>query len=424
MLSEDKIFKIIEEEVGDYRERVYSPLTTLSCFVFQVLSEDHSCRETVMRVIAERVTNGEKPCSSQTGGYCKARERLPEQLVNRTMKEVGMKVHENVKENWKWKGKNVILGDGTTVSMPDTKENQAVYPQPDSQKEGLGFPIARLVGLISLASGTVLNFAVGPYHGKETGEHALLREQLETFSPGDVFLADRYYCSYFLIAMLGLKGVDIVFQQHGSRNTDFRRGKRLGKKEHIVLWDKPKCPEWMDINIYQEIPDELMLREIEVDGKVIVTSFLDPKEISKKDIAQLYKQRWMIEIDFKFIKQILQMDILRCKTPEMVRKEIGVHLLAFNLLRTVMAQTAVVYGIFPRSISFKATLQALNSFADKILLVTEKISELYEALRKAIVSHRIGNRPGRAEPRAVKRRPKAYPRLAIPRNIARKELPH
>ena len=206
------------------------------------MSEDHSCQETVFKVIAERIANGEEPCSSQTGGYCRARERLPEGLINRTMKEVGMRVHEEAKEVWKWKGKNVILGDGTTVSMPDTMQNQFVYPQPDSQKDGLGFPIARLVGLISLASGTILDFAVAPYSGKETGEHALLREMLETFSAKDVFLADRYYCSYFLIAMLLFRGVDVVFQQHGSRNTDFRRGKRLGKKDHIVIWNKPKPP--------------------------------------------------------------------------------------------------------------------------------------------------------------------------------------
>ena len=178
----------------------------------------------------------------------------------------------------------------------------------------------------------------------------------------------------------------------------------------------------MDIKTYEELPYELMLRETKVNGKVIVTSFLNPKEISKKDIGELYKQRWMIEIDLKFIKEVLQMDVLRCKTPEMVRKEIGVHLLAFNLLRTVMAQTAVVYDILPRSISFKGTLQALNSFGDKILLVPEKLYELYDALRKAIASHRIGNRTGRVEPRAVKRRPKAYPRLVKPRNIARNEL--
>jgi len=376
-----------------------------------------------MKVVSKRVANGENACSSGTGAYCKARERLSENLINQTMKEVGRQAHEKSGNKWKWKGKNVILGDGTTVSMPDTKENQAVYPQPTNQKEGVGFPIARLVGLISLSSGTVLDYAVGIAKGKGTGEHSLLKGLLRSFSPGDIFLADSYYCTYFLISMLLSIGVNVVSRQHSSRKTDFSKGESLGNNDHIVTWSKPlRCPDWIDSETYERAPKQLIVRELKVNGKIIVTTFINAKEISKKEIGELYDSRWMIEIDFKFIKEVLQMDILRCKSPEMVRKEIGVHLLAFNLLRTVMAQAASLYDILPRTISFKATLQAVNSFTDKMLLLPDKAVELYQALQQAIVSHRIGNRPGRLEPRAVKRRPKPFPRLKKPRYLAREEL--
>lgn len=322
------------------------------------------------------------------------------------------------------KNRDVILADGTTVSMPDTPENQEAFPQPDSQKLGLGFPIARLVGLISLSSGSVLDAAIGPYQGKDTGEHALLRQMLDTLSAGNVLLADRNYCSYFMIAILQTINVDVVIQNHVSRKSDFRRGKRLGKLDHIVMWNKPKCPAWMDEKTYQAMPNTISMREVKRNTMNIVTTILDPKCVTRKEIFELYLKRWNIEVDLKFIKNILQMDILRCKTPVSVRKEIGVHLLAYNLIRTVMAQAAYIYGGLPRSISFKGTLQSLNAFQDKIsLLPSLRLLALYEALLQGIACHRIGSRPGRNEPRAVKRRPKAFPRLTQPRTVQSNRLP-
>ena len=424
VLSAESIRTIMDEEVDSYRDRIFSPLITLSAFLSQVISSDQSCQNAVAKVIAERVAQGEAPCSSNNKSYCKARMRLPESLVRRLVRETGRLLHLKSEEGWKWKGRSVKLVDGTTVSMPDTPENQETYPQPEGQKPGVGFPIARLVAIISLSCGAVLDVAIGPYQGKETGEHALLRQILGSISAGDIILGDRYYCSYFLIAILQWLGADSVFQIHGSRKSDFRRGKRLGKKDHIVTWEKPKQrPDWMDETTYLQMPDTLTIREIKINGKVIITTLLDPKEFIRKEIGELYTKRWLIEVDFRFIKTVLQMDVLRCKTPEMVRKEIYVHLLAYNLIRTVMAQTAHRYGVSPRTLSFKGALQQLNAFKDTILRTDdESLPSLYEHILKAISRHRVGNRPGRREPRAIKRRRKPYPLLTKSREEARNEL--
>ena len=317
----------------------------------------------------------------------------------------------------------MVLADGSTVSMPDTTENQAEYPQPESQKPGLGFPLARIVVLISLFTGAVIDFAIGAYQGKKTGEHALLRQIIGSLSSGDVLIADHYYCSYFLIAMLMAVGVDVVFHIHASRKSDFRRGKRLGIKDHVIEWTKPARPDWMAQEIYDAMPETLTIRETKVGGRILIATFLNPKAVTRKELGELYKMRWIVEIDLKFIKQVLQMDILRCKKPEMVRKEIGVHLLAYNLIRTVMAQAASIYSIMPNTISFKGAVQALNGFRDKILFgAEERLSRLFDELLHTIAYHRMGNRPGRVEPREVKRRPKPYPRMTQPRAQARLSL--
>ena len=413
----------LDNHLSEFRARVFSPVVTLSAFISQVLSEDKACRAAVARVLADRIDKGEKPCSSNTSGYCQARNRLPGKWILELTRSTGAKLHKEMSSEWLWKGRRVVLGDGSTVSMPDTEKNQEEYPQPKTSKKGVGFPLARLVVLISLATGAVLDVAIGSYQGKGSGEQTLLRKILGTLKPGEVFVADRYYCTYFLIATLQAMGVDVVFQNHSSRKTDFRKGKRLGKRDHIVEWEKSKRPDWMDCETYEAMPQSIRLRETKVDGKVLVSTFLDPKEVTKKDLGKLYKQRWYVETGLKYIKQILQMDILRSTTPEMVRKEIYVHLLTYNLIRTVIAKAGNLHGILPNEISFKGAIQFLNAFREKISLATgEKCVYLQEELLRAISNHKIGNRPGRSEPRAVKRRPKPFPRLTESRQEAKKTL--
>ncbi|MBF0177396.1 MAG: IS4 family transposase, partial [Magnetococcales bacterium] len=363
------------------------------------------------------------PCSPGTGGYCLARQRLPKELIEQLLRKTGTELHDQTPAHWQWKGRTVVIADGSMVSMPDTPENQKDFPQSASQKPGIGFPLARLVALISLATGGVLDVAVGPNKGKGTGEHALLRQIFGCLKTGDVLLADRYYCSYFLIAALAATGVDMVTQSHVSRKVDFRKGRWLGKRDHVVEWQKPERPDWMDQNVYETILPTLTIRETKVGGRVLVSTFLDPHQVTRKELAELYKARWSVEIDLKFIKQIMKMDILRGKSPDMVRKEIGVHILAYNLIRTTMAQAADRCGITPNAISFKGAIQLLNAFGEKIVRALRDMkSRLVDELLQAIAYHRIGHRPGRMEPREVKRRPKLYPPLTIPRSEARLAL--
>jgi hypothetical protein len=413
---------LVAETCSPFRNRVYPPLVTLAAFLCQVFSRDHSCRDAVARVLAERLAQGQAACSSDTGPYCTARQRLSEALIVELVRETGRALDQN-SQAWTWKGRSVKLVDGTTVSMPDTPKNQAAYPQCKDQESGLGFPISRVVAVISLSCGGVRDFAMGRYQGKQTGEHALLRPLIENLSPGDLLLGDAYYGTYFLIARLQQRGMDGVFQRHGSRRSDFRRGQRLGPKDHRVVWTKPRRPKWMDPQTYQEMPMTLTVREVKSKGKVLVTTLLDPKQATRQELGELYTRRWAVEVDLRFIKSVLQMDVLRCQSPEMVRKELGVHLLAYNLIRTVMAQAAQRAGVAPRTLSFKATLQLLEKFQGQFILAKEaRLLKLHEDLLAAIARHRVGNRPGRCEPRAIKRRPKSYPRLTEPRHRARKRL--
>jgi hypothetical protein len=410
IIPTDLIQKLLADEINSYRDRIFNPIVTLTLFIFQVLDSDQSCRNAIAKYLATFKLTGEQ-CSYNTGAYCKARLRLSEKLCKQLLTKSGDLATKNIKNIWKWKGFNIKMVDGTTVTMPDTPANQSEYPQPASQEPGLGFPIARLVTITCLATGTVLDYAMSAWRGKETGEHALFREIIGCLVPDDLLLADRYYCSYFLIAYLMSEQIDAVFQQHGARKTDFRRGKRLGAKDHLVNWKKPARPDWMDKETYKKIPSEITVRETRVKGIVIVSTLLDPKAIQRSDLAQLYTQRWLIEVDLKFIKEVMKMDILRCKTPAMIRKEISIHLLTYNLIRDVIAQAATRHHLSPRTISFKGTLQLIgSSHSMLIFMVEEDLMNAYTVILNAIIQHKIGNRPGRSNPRVVKRRPKPYPR--------------
>jgi hypothetical protein len=411
------------EEAGKWRERFYSPLATLVLFIEQVLGDDHSCQKAVAQGLSARVALGQRRCSLNTGPYCKARKRLALGLVERLGREVGTRLMAAQPALWLWHGRNIKLVDGTTVSMPDTKKNQTAFPQSRGQKPGLGFPLARLVGIVSLSCGAVLEWATGPCEGKKTGETALLWGLMDKFIRGDVVVADRYFAGYFGIARLQQQGVDVLIRQHQRRQTDFRRGRRLGKRDHVVTWDRPQRPSWMDQAVYATMPESIVMREVRVADLTLVTTLLDPDDVGKLELVNLYGQRWQIELDFRSIKTVMQMEILRCKSPDMVRKEIATHLLAYNLVRTVMAQAACLAHVLPRKLSFKATLQVLSAFEENLRFCPQAAL----TTRHAIVLASIGQailliRPGRVEPRAVKRRPKPQQLLTQPRNVLRERL--
>jgi hypothetical protein len=296
----------------------------------------------------------------------------------------------------------------------------------------VGFPIARLVAVISLATGVVRELALGPYKGKQTGETALFRALWDTLEEGEIVLGDRYFSSFFGMVGLSQRGVDGLFRMHQRRKFDFRRGRRLGVEDHVVTWTKPERPEWMDEKTYAQIPNELKVRELRVaikqpgfrvDELVLVTTMLDAVEYTKEEVADLFMKRWNIELDLRSIKDVLQMDVLRCKTPEMVQKEIWMHLLAYNLIRGVMAKAAEAHRKLPRELSFKGALQTMTAFQDTLRHAPlSDRDRLIKAMLKAISRHRVGHRFGRAEPRANKRRPKPQRYLTEPRDQARKRL--
>jgi hypothetical protein len=429
VLTEQRVADALREERCRWREKVYTPLLTLWAFLSQVSSPDGSCRATVARVLAWLVGQGRSPCTPKTDPYCKARRRLPEALLRRLVRETGAALHKEAPAGWLWNGRRVKLVDGSTVSMPDTPANQAAYPQNPSQQPGLGFPLARLVVVFCLATGTALDAALGRYQGKEAGENALFRTLHDRLEPGDVVLADRYYGGYFDLALLRQRRVDGVVRLHQRRHADFRRGRRLGPKDHVVVWRRPARPDWLDEPTYRALPEELSVREVGVRVEqpgfrtralVVVTTLVEAKAYRRSDLAKLYRARWHAELDLRSLKIVLGMDVLRCLSPEMVRKEVWAHLLAYNLIRSVMAEAAADLGAGPRELSFKGALQAVRAFAERLLQADAPTAdELYDWLLVTVGSHQVGDRPDRVEPRARKRRPKDYPHLHRPRHEAR-----
>jgi len=429
VLTTERLEQALREERACWREAVYTPALTLWAFLSQIISPNGSCRATVARVLAWLIARGESPCTPKTDPYCKARQRLPESLLHRLVRETGHDLHRRSPAGWLWNGRRVKIADGTIVSMPDTPANQAAYPQPRSQQPGLGFPLVRLVVVFCLACGTALDAALGRYQGKQLGENSLLRTVADVLQPDDVLLADRYFGGWFDIALWRQRNIDVVVRLHQLRRCDLRRGRRLGPNEHVVTWPKPQRPDWMDEATYQALPAALELREVRVRVPqrgfrtkvvVVVTTLLDAEAYPAADLAELYRLRWHAELDLRSLKITLGMDVLRCKSPAMVRKEVWAHLLAYNLIRAVMAQAAEAHGADPRQLSFQGALQTLTAFAERLLEAEgAAVERLYEWLLLTIGAHQVGDRPDRVEPRARKRRPKDYPHLHRPRHKAR-----
>jgi putative transposase len=437
VLTAEQIHDAFDEQDALFAEdedAIFTPAITLWAFLSQVLHKDEqrSCVASVARVITLLVALGRKPCAEDTGAYCRARAKLAEPVLERLTCEMASRCELQLPKRWLWRGRHVKLVDGTTVSMPDTAKNQVAYPQSSSQKVGLGFPIARMVVLFSLATAMVSGMAMGPYTGKKTGETALFRKLLDQLGEGDILLADRYYCSYFMIAMLAELGVDFVVRLHQLRTTDFRRGRRLGKGDHLVRWSRPTRPAWMDEATYARMPKSIEVREVQVhveqpgfrtESLVVVTTLTDVEEYPREDIAELYHQRWLVELDLRAIKCSLGMDILRSKSPQMVRREVWACLLAYNLIRRTMLQAALASDLSPRQLSFTAAMQKIAACWMALqLLDADTTDTIVDTHLAGLLAHRVGHRPERIEPRAVKRRPKPHKLLTKPRAQARARL--
>ena len=416
---------------------VYTMGVTLWAMLSQALFTDvqRACRSAVQRVAVYYALLGVEVSSTNTGAYCRARAKVTEGVVRRLVEGVAERCEAAVPDEWRWKGLRVVKIDGSTFSMPDTEENQKEYPQSNTQAEGLGFPILRGVALTSLATGMVLALATGPYAGKETGETALLRTLFDKLRRGDLVLADRYYGGWFMLALLHELGVEFVTLLHQLRDADFSQGKQLGKGDHVVVWAKPAKPQWLDQETYDRLPKQLEVREIQVNvdipgfrtkSLVVVTSLRDRRAYPRNDLANLYRHRWLIELELRDIKSTMKLDVLRRKTPAAVRQELWTGLLAYNLIRQSMLQSALAGECRPQQLSFAASLQMLANtwvLAAVPPMVTISARERLVVLR--ILNghaHRVANRPNRIEPRAVKRRPAPIALLTELRETARAKL--
>jgi putative transposase len=434
VLSEADVVRIFAEEkvsFGKLAHSFWTPTLTLWAFLWQVLSPDKSCRQVVANVLMSCALSYE-PEDLDTGLYCRARAKLPPAVLRRLALHVGQGLERVAPEDWLWKGKHVQLVDGSTSRLPDTEENQKDFPQPKTQKKGLGTPLIRWVVLVGLATAAVQGFAYGPYAGKETGETALFRQLLDQLQRGDIVLADRYYCSYFLAALLLSHGIDVVTRLHSRRQYDFQQGERLGEGDHIVVWYRPARPDWMSEEMYALLPETIRMREIirrldqpgyRVKELVIATSLLDAQEYEADEIVELYSKRWHVELDIRSLKVTLGMSDLRCKTPFMVEREIWAHIMGYNLIRKVGAQVAQQMKVSPRSVSFKAVKQAiLGGWEPATRLQGADYVRVQKVMLKMLRKQKVGHRPGRCEPRAVKARPKPHKLLTEPRQEARAKL--
>lgn len=420
LTAPEMLSKVEELHPESYRERQFPPTETLSMFLAQAMSEDRSCQKSVNDAAIKRLAGGLSPCSVSTGGYCLARQRLPLEMVSTLVRHTGELMNRQIPAHWRWHGKRVHLIDGTTVTLPDTEANRTAYPTQKVQKPGLGFPIIRIVGIICLSSGALLNAALGRFVGKGSGEQGLLRSLLDTFKTGDLVIGDALYGDYFLLASLLDRGVDALFEQMGARKqvTDFRKGLRLGHKDHLLQLTKPKCkPDWMKQEDYDNVPDTITLRELKIRNKISITTLLSAKDFAKHELKMLYQKRWHIEVDLRHIKTTLGMEALSCKTPVMAEKEMWVYFLAYNLIRLLMAQSALLADRLPRQLSFKHTVQLWLAWCQQTQFMDVQADE--KVLFVLIAQKTVGNRPGRLEARVVKRRPKPFPLLMETREQAR-----
>jgi putative transposase len=438
ILSATKIEEIFRKHGGLFGlHGVYTTAMVVWSFLSQVLRDgkEASCQAAVARVVGYCEQQGLDAPTADTGDYCRARAKLSVAALRDLSCDVADELEREADESWLWKGEHhAKLIDGFTFTMPDTPQNQARYPQQKAQQPGVGLPIARAVAILSLSTACVVDLALGPYRGKETGETALLRSVLGSLLAGDIAVMDRYYCSFMMIALLLGQGTHTCARKHHLRHSDFRRGKRLGKYDHLIVWTRPQRPTWMEKDVYAQIPETLMLREIRFHvvepGRRtkridVITTLTEAEEYTREEIAELYGFRWNSELDIRSIKSNLNLEHVRCKTPEMVHREVWTTILGYNLIRTTAAGAALLHGKQPRQISFTGTCQYV--LASWMQLSSGSIApqlrnDYLLAMLKQIASCEVAHRPGRLEPRVVKRRPKPYKLMQKPRNELRRQL--
>ena len=406
----------------------FNTVFVLWAFLAQVLSDgkSRSCSAAVSRIATFCLALGQSPPDDDTGNYCRARNKLSVNALADLVRLVAKNTETISPDVWLWKNKHhAKLVDGFTATMPDTTKNQQRFPQHPKQDPGCGFPIMRVCVVLSLATAMVLDAAFDKYEGKETGESALLRKMLDSFNTGDIAVFDRYCCSYMMFALFQQRGIHVCTRIHAGRHVDFRKGKRLGKYDRLVTWSRPQRPTWMTPEQYATIPETLELRMLQYSlvGKgrrsrtiTLVTTLVDGVVYPKEEIAELYGHRWNVELDIRQIKRTLNMDHFRCKSPEMVEREFWTTLLGYNLVRKVICEAASFGGVLPRRLSFTRTCAHLLETWILWSLCgvdSRSLAFLLGYLGRLVVP----DRPGRFEPRVIKRRLHRYPLMKEPRDL-------
>lgn len=415
------------------RKRLFCPVRTFWLFLSQVISGNISCAETVQKALAWLCYHQGKRGSQNNAGYCKARIRLRGQLIKRTSADLVEGIESRMEQGDLWQGRRVKIADGTCISMPDTGPNQKRFPQPKGQKKGCGFPSMRLVVVFSLATGAILKVAHGAL---AVHERTLFRRLWKWLEQGDILLADRGFCGYADFWFLLNKGVDCVMRNHQNRSKGVRKLKRLARGDLLVAWKKTSSkPKWLNRNKWRAIPGELTVRQItfpvEIKGFrtktiIVVTTLLDPKAFPKELFIELYRKRWHAELFLRDIKTTMGMDVLKCKTPAMVIKELHMHIIAYNLIRCLMFKAAREHSVSTLRISFKGTVDILRQWAPLMNIVCHnrrRFDKMIDTLLHYIARNTVPERPNRLEPRARKRRPKTYQLLNKPRSEF-KEIHH
>jgi len=421
-----------EDEGPGSRDRIYGLRLTFECFVWQMLKPNTSSREVVRAVQALFLTLGRGVVAGGTSAYIQARQRLPEERLRRALLATAETADRRVGSQGCFQERAVKVADSSTAQLPDTAENQAAYPQGPGQKPGCGFPLLKFLPIFSLRSGAISHVVTATW---KTHDARLLSQAADGLKPGDVLLVDRAFGDFITLATLPQRGVDVVARMHGARKVDFRRPhKRLSREDALFQWRKPYEPsnlltpgEWV------QLPDFITVRVLRFTAVIrgrrarvtLVTTLLDPVGYPAEALIALYRRRWQLQLSLRHLKTTMKMEQLRCQSPDMAQKELLAYLLAYNLIRCLMAEAVAQTGIEMDRISFRGTLDAVRNYAAEIrtLRTKRRRDELWQQLIRALANDPLPFRPGRIEPRAVKRRPKAYALLNKPRKQF-KEIRH
>jgi hypothetical protein len=415
-----------EDEGSNSRERIYTLRLTCECFLWQLLKPKTACREVVRQVQALFQLHDKGPVDEGDSAYVQARLRLPRERLETALSATAQTADRRVGAAGQLQGRPVKVADGSTTQLPDTAANQKRYPQPAAQKPGCGFPVLKFVVLFSLASGALRNILMGNLHHHDL---RLLRGLWEQLKQGDILLGDRAYGEYTTLAGLPLQGVDVVARLHHRRKVDFRKAKRLCKQDGLFVWTKGcQQSEILSADEWALLPAQITVRILRFTTTIrgfrsrrvtLVTTLLDPKLYPAEDLIALYARRWRLELCLRDLKTTMGMEALRCKTPDMAEKELLAYLVAHNLIRCVMAEAVAraAGAVDLEHVSFKGSVDALRQYSAAIAQARNRQMrrQLWEDLLGNLVRDLVRKRPGRTEPRAVKRRPKPYPLLNQPR---------